>query len=188
MLIRKKATTAIPGDGQKGKFPLFAVLIILLSIALLFGLSRFVYNEDDESLSAMTADFSGMDAQAVLDAIYADNQVKELEAPSPRLLDEQYGLSTDMYVDIYAQQSSGRYGVADVFIVLPVYGHEDEVREALEQIKNSRIVEFSNYDVYSALEYAEDGQIFEVGGHICLVMIENADEARAIIESALGGG
>ncbi len=185
MFNSKKNVPIIPGADRR-KFPVIPVIAVLLSIVLLIALYRFAYNEEDSSQAAMTTDFSGLDAQAVLDTIYAENTVREVQDVTEQLLDEKYGLVPALYIDVYARQSSGRYGVADVFIVHPAYGRENDVREVLEQVKNSRIVEFSKYDVYNALEYSEDGQIFEVGGYICLIMIEDAQEARAVIESALG--
>lgn len=179
-----KQKRKLPGE-QKFGIALLLLIVPLLLFSGCMGERTAVAPAEARVASAETdpmEEVVPLDPEEALDEIYADVDVRGVEEVSPQVLFEKFGIAEELYTDYYVRCSSGRYGLADVFIIEPAYGREEELREALEQLKTNRIVEFRNYDIYNALEYAENGQIFQAGPYYVLVMLENADQAREIIE------
>lgn len=160
-----------------------AVALVAVAVAMLWGGAA----EDAVSAQSQNEEAtSGEGPTAALEAIYEQNDTRGVTILTNIALDEQYGISSDIYLKAWGRVTDGIYGIADVFIFRTLEGQEDALREALEQVKTNRIVETRNYDIYNSLEYAEGGQIFEVGDdYLCLIMIENADQVREILESYL---
>ena len=52
----------------------------------------------------------------------------------------------------------------------------------MRERKDDRIREFVNYDVYNSSAIAENAVIFERGGYVVMLMLEDNDSARRIIE------
>lgn len=170
-----------------------AVLLILLAAVLAAAALLLVpVFADRQAVDALAEEsetqnsVSGEGPSAALEAIYETSDIRGVSSVNAVILDEQFGISTDLYLKVWGRYTNGTYGVADVFIFRMLEGHEDALREALEQVKTNRIVECRNYDIYNSLECAESAQIFQVGeDYMCLVMIEDADGARDIIEDCL---
>lgn len=120
--------------------------------------------------------------QEALDEIYKTIDVDGVEEGSGRVLRDKFNINTDLLNDYYFNYTNGRFGVADVFILEPVDGEGAKVREALEQVKLSRSKEFENYDIYNAYQIAQDAVIFEQGDYLILLMLEDPDAARTIID------
>lgn len=81
------------------------------------------------------------------------------------------------------------FGASDVYIVRPMPGedkkgvsHKDNVTAALKNRKESRIREFANYDVYNSTTISENAAIFERGGYVVMLMLEDNAAARTILE------
>ena len=53
---------------------------------------------------------------------------------------------------------------------------------ALRERRDDRIREFENYDVYNSSAIAQGALIFERGGYVVMLMLEDNNSARAIIE------
>lgn len=140
---------------------------------------------EDSQISAEALSATSSDPEQLLDDIFIDVDVRGIEEADETVLFEKFGISEDLYQEQFVRYSNGRYGLADVFILQPYLGQEEALHEALVQTKLNRIVEFKNYDIYNALAYAEDGQIFDVDGYTVLVMMENAEEVRSLIEASL---
>jgi hypothetical protein len=176
---RKKPTRAKP-------------LLALLAVLVVGGLLLAAFWADRRAVEAMAEEsqteesISGEGPAAALEAIYETSDIRGVSTVNAVILDEQFGVTTDLYLKAWGRYTDGTYGVADVFIFRTLQGQEDALREALEQVKTNRIVECRNYDIYNSLECAESAQIFQVGEeYMCLVMIEDADGARDIIEDCL---
>lgn len=123
-------------------------------------------------------------AQAI-EEIYETIEIEGIEAMTDEVLADKFFIDLQ-YVDrYYARYSTGRFGVADVFILRPKRDMTMKVREALEQVKLNRIREFENYDIYNAYQIAQDAQVFEQGGYVILLMVEDMEGARAIIDRCI---
>lgn len=131
---------------------------------------------------AATQPAAPADPQAALEDIYYDVEIMGIQDATPTVLEDKFRIDSSLYTSADAKYADGRYGVADVFIFKIAPGKEDELKEALEQVKLSRIMEFKNYDIYNSLQLSEDGQIFTRGEYMILTMIENAEPVREIIE------
>ena len=168
------------------------LLLVLLAVLVVGGLLLAVFWADRRAVEAMAEEpqteesISGEGPAAALEAIYETSDIRGVSTVNAVILDEQFGVTTDLYLKAWGRYTDGTYGVADVFIFRMLQGQEDALRESLEQVKTNRIVECRNYDIYNSLECAESAQIFQVGEeYMCLVMIEDADGARDIIEDCL---
>ena len=173
----------------KPNYFLLGLLAVLLIAAVLFAVSASTRAEAAQAMAAGESEeevISGEGPEAALKAIYEQSDVRGVSTLNNMVLDEKFGVTMDLYLKTWGRYSSGTYGLADVFIFRTLEGKEEALREALEQVKTARIVEARNYDIYNSLEHAEEGQIFQVGeDYICLIMIENADQVREILEDCL---
>ena len=171
------------------RFVLLGLLVILLIAAVLLAVSAVSRTQAAQAMAEASAEeesISGEGPTAALQAIYEQSDIRGVSSLSSITLDEKFGLTTDLYLKFWGRYSEGTYGIADVFIFHTLPGKEEALREVLEQIKTARIVETRNYDIYNSLECAEEGQIFQVGeDYMCLIMIENADQVRDILEECL---
>lgn len=128
-------------------------------------------------------DIEQIDIPQTIDEIYKTVTVKELTDADDQTLEEKFFIQTELLNDYYVRYSSGRYGLADVFFLKPASDDEiPQVREMLEKVKLNRAKEFEDYDIYNAHQIALDGQIFEQGGFVILLMLEDLDAARDIID------
>ena len=177
---------------KKKKLPLLPALVLLLAVIVVlvvFGLrhSRQAQQALADSQSETEIDLTGEGPETALALMYEDNDTRGVSALNNVVLEEKFGVTIDDYLRAWGCYSSGTYGIADVFIFLPNADEEEtgQLREQLELVKTNRIVEARDYDIYNALEHAEEGQIFEVGDYLCLIMIENPDQVREILEDCL---
>lgn len=112
-----------------------------------------------------------------------------LVEPSKNQVRDVVGLNLEDVEAYYIRYVEGDFGASDVYIIKPKDGvdeegksHKDNVTNALKERKDSRIREFSNYDVYNSTKISEDAIIFDRGGYVIMLMMEDNDAARAVIE------
>lgn len=174
---------------SKAKSVLLFLVVVAVLFAVLYGFSVYSAKLAADALAEKNedaSDLSGEGPTAALEAIYETCEIRGVSTANAVVLDEQFGISTDLYLKAWGRYTNGTYGIADVFIFRTLEDHEDDLREALEHVKTNRIVECRSYDIYNSLEIAESAQIFQVGdSYMCLVMIEDPDAARDIIEDCL---
>ena len=120
--------------------------------------------------------------ETALEEIYQSVEIRGIQEGTDELLEEKFQIDPSLYTENHSRVADGSYGVADVLILRPAEGKADELRNALELAKVSRITEFTNYDIYNSLELAQNGEIYEVGDYLVLTMIDNGDQVRSIIE------
>ncbi|MBC8585894.1 DUF4358 domain-containing protein [Youxingia wuxianensis] len=122
------------------------------------------------------------DPQGALDEIYKTIDMKGLEDADDTVLTEKFFIDTSKLEEYYVKYSSGRYGVADVFILKASPEDTPSIRESLEQVKLNRMKEFENYDIHNSYGIAQNAQVFEQGGYVIMLMLEDLDGAREIID------
>lgn len=177
---RKKAPTTRP------VLPVLLAMLVIAAILLAVFFADRQAAETMADLSETEDAISGEGPAAALEAIYETSDIRGVSTVNAVVLDEQFGITTDLYLRAWGRYTDGTYGIADVFIFRILEDHEDQLREALEQVKTNRIVECRDYDIYNSLACAEAAQIFQVGdSYMCMVMIEDADAARDILEDYL---
>ena len=102
--------------------------------------------------------------------------------PLPERLQSDFGVETSCLSAAYGRYTDGRFGIADVIMVVPKPGQETAARDLLLTIRNSRTALFTNYDIYGASELAENGVIYTLGDYYVLLMIKDADHVRELLE------
>ncbi|MCI8649511.1 MAG: DUF4358 domain-containing protein [Anaerotruncus sp.] len=120
--------------------------------------------------------------QEALDEIYHSVTVKDVKDADDDVLENKFRMHLERLDDYYVRYASGRYGVANVFILEPTEGMIDLVREKLFEIKTNLINEFQSYDIYNSYQIAQDAQIFEQGDYVIMLMLDDNDAAREIID------
>ena len=93
-----------------------------------------------------------------------------------------FGVDTSCLSAVYGRYTDGRFGIADVILVVPKPGQEASVRDLLVTIRTSRAGLFANYDIYGASELAENGVIYTLGDYYVLLMINDTDHVRELLE------
>ena len=127
----------------------------------------------------------GSGPEEALTEIYFNVDVLGVQEVTSQVLVEDFGLDASHWTSVYGRYTNGRFGIADVFIIRPRPGHEDEVRECLETIKLSRMNLFRNFDVFGAYSLAENGSIFQRGDYYILLMIDNEEHVQEILRNYL---
>ena len=122
------------------------------------------------------------DPGSALAAVYETVDIMGIEPVDERVLEEKFFLEVDRLEEYYVRCSSGRFGLADVFILMPDADYLAKAREQLEQIKLMRAREFADYDIYDAHQIALDAVIYEQGGYLIMLMLPDNDAARKVID------
>ena len=131
-----------------------------------------------------------IDPQGAVDQIYATlGRRIGLVEPTAEQLQSVVGLDPDDYTSAYVRYVETDFGADDVYIVLPKEGedengnsHRENIIAQLRERKDARVREFANYDVYNSASIAENAVIFERGGYVVMLMLEDNDAARSIVE------
>ena len=97
-------------------------------------------------------------------------------------LEADFGVDTSCLSAVYGRSTDGRFGIADVILVVPKAGQETAARDLLVTIRSSRASLFSNYDIYGSSELAQNGVIYTLGDYHVLLMIDNTEEVRELLE------
>ena len=159
---------------------IFACIIVVI----LFALQGFQPEHPLPSAGETEEDSAyteGDGPEEALAEIYFDVEIMGVEEATSQKLVDDFGLDASVWLSVHGRYTNGRFGIADVFIIRPRVGYEDEVQEALETIKLSRMNLFRNFDVYDSYSIAENGTIYRRGDYYILLMIEDEDRAREII-------
>lgn len=123
--------------------------------------------------------------QKAIDEIYQNADTMGLYTGSDTILEDKFYIDPGLLEEYYVKYSNGRFGVADVFILKPKEDQLLQVRELLEQVKLSRVKEFENYDIHNSYQIAQDAEIFEQGDYLVMLMLEDNESARDIIDKYL---
>lgn len=123
------------------------------------------------------------DPMGAIDRIYESVDIIELSMADDKVMTELMGFDMEQDVEeYYVKYSNSRFGVSDVYIIKPKKDREEQVKSSLEQRREARIVECTNYDVLNSLNISRGGVIFEHGGYVIMLLLEDNESARAIIE------
>lgn len=122
------------------------------------------------------------DPQAAIDEIYADIDIKEITTADDTFMTETLGFDLWGIDEYYVRYSSGRYGLADVYIIKPFDEDYDTVRENLEALKLDRVRKTENYDILGSYKIAQNAEIFQYGSYLIMLMLEDNGRAAEIIQ------
>lgn len=162
---------------------LIIVVASLLVVVVLFILQGFQQTHplpEPDNNRQSTATGEGI-ADA-LDAIYFDVSIMGVQDATAERLASDFGVDTSCLSAVYGRYTDGRFGIADVILVVPKPGQEASARNLLVTIRTSRAGLFANYDIYGASELAENGVIYTLGDYYVLLMINDTDHVRELLE------
>ena len=168
------------------------LLAVLTCMGMLTGceaLDTSLPSEEEEQESIETR-VAQANPKKALEVIYSQlGKRTGLIEPTEEQLASEVGLDMDTVQQAYVRYVDGNFGADDVYIVLPKDGEDEngksyreQVLSALRERRDDRIREFENYDVYNSSAIAQGALIFERGGYVVMLMLEDNNSARAIIE------
>lgn len=126
------------------------------------------------------------DPEKALDLIYEGfNQEMGLVIPDDDEVENVVGLDLDAIDEYHIRYLNPDFGASDVYIVKPKEDRDDAVRDMLKKRQEARIREFTDYDIYNSTEIAENSVLFSRGDYLILLMMEDNESAREIIETCI---
>ena len=147
--------------------------------------------ETQEQTAQIKSEKNTAKPQRALEQIYSQlgKRIGLVEEPTAEQIAAVVGLDAKDYEQAYIRYVETDFGADDVYIVLPKEGkdeegvsHRENILSQLRERKDFRTREFANYDVYNSASIAENALIFERGGYVVMLMLEDNDSARSIIE------
>lgn len=168
---------------MKNKFLMLAALTALLLALCLCACSG--KEEEEEINPSNDYSYDMLDISLVVDGIYPNLDISRLTAQSvskitdKTVLTEQYYLNLDNIIAYDVRSAEGKYGVADVAIIRVKEGFAGEVMDSLEMRKDDRINEFLNYDVYDSYNIALEGEIYQAGELVVMLLLSEDDKTKA---------
>lgn len=158
---------------------LFCILTACLSLA--------ACGENSTQARANTEDVASADSpqqanpSKALEEIYTAIDIRDVSKGTKEILNDKFFIAPDLVEEAHFNYTSGRFGVSDVFILKPAKDQMSQVKELLQQVKAIRVKEFSNYDIYNSKTIAEEALVYEQGEYVILLMLEDTDTAKEII-------
>lgn len=124
------------------------------------------------------------DPQTALEEIYSQiSRNTGLMDADDAVVEDVMGLTLEDIEEYYIRYMETDFGASDVYIIKPVEGREDSVRKELKEWQESRIRAFMGYDIYNSTSIAENAVIFTRGEYLVMLMLEDNDAARTIVET-----
>lgn len=167
---------------MKNKFLIFAAIFALLVMLCLCSCSG---KEEEETNPDNNYSFDMLDISLVVDGIYPNLDISKLTAQSvskitdETVLTEQFYLDLDKIISYDVRSAEGKYGIADVAIIRVKEGFANDVMDSLEMRKDDRINEFLNYDVYDSYNTALEGEIYQAGELVIMLLLSEEDKTTA---------
>lgn len=126
------------------------------------------------------------DPQRAVEEIYQSVEIRDVQAADDQTLLEKFFIDPAQLESYVVWYTSGLYGIADVFILQPPSDSDAQdlaiLREQLEQVRLNISREVENYDIYNAYQIVQEAPVFEQGGYLIMLMVEDTDAARQIID------
>lgn len=166
------------------------IAVFLAGLCLLMMLTGCGSGED--AGTADLAEQKSLDVQVpitcledIITEIYKDVEIKDYVEITTENMKEILKINPDDLEDFAIKRSSGKYGLADVYILKPKQGKEETVKAALTDILQARQLEFRHYDVYNSLSTAENGKVYDRDGYLVLLMIEDQQQVERSVNKYL---
>lgn len=157
-------------------------LALLMVLLMLSGCGK---KEPDAPITddtAPTTTVTVANPEGALSEIYLDCTVEEIITADDIYMQDTLGFDLANIDEYHVRASSGRYGLADVYIIKPYEEDYDLVRENLEAIKLDKIRKTESYDVLGSNKIAQNATIFRYGAYLIMLMLEDNAKAETIIE------
>lgn len=137
----------------------------------------------EESEEAETPALTEADPQTALEEIYAlQERSGGLVDATDEIMTDVMGFDLELIEEYYVRYMETDFGCSDVYIIKAAEDQQEAVRQAMKNWQESRIRAFNGYDIYDSSSISENGVIFQRGEYLVLLMLEDNDAARAVIE------
>ncbi len=165
---------------MKYVIPLLLTLLLVFSCtACSFTLTKGEANEDPSSETVVNI----ADPQAAIDEIYSNIERQTgLQDANIQDVTKVIGISKKQFDEYYIRYMDADFGASDVYIIKPKEGMEDSVCQSLKDWQEKRSRHFKGYDIYNSYSISENAVIFIRGDYVVMLMLEDNDSAREIIE------
>lgn len=178
---------------KQEKRRILALLAAMLCVGMLTGCSALdtsLPKTEEQQTTKTRKKTRTASPQKAIEQIYQELGKRiGLVEPTAEQLETVVGLDPEDVKEAYVRYVEGDFGADDVYIILPKEGknedgesYREHVLAQLKERKDSRTREFANYDVYNSTEIAENAVIFERGGYVVMLMLEDNESARRIVE------
>ena len=169
------------------KFIVFLSVIIIVAMLALQHFSP-IYELptiDDYSENIDVENDDMVSISKILDDIYFNISTIGIKDATEESLADDFYIDSSDYLSVWGKYTDGNYGIDDLIIMRPLSGKENKTIEALTNIKLARINHFRNYDIYNAYNIAVNGEIFQLGDYYILMMMNDPQAARQILEKSI---
>ena len=162
-----------------------ALILFTLTVLLLTGCTFFF--GVDMSLSdieevELREGLEQANALGAVEAIYSSLEEYSAKRLDSAAIQAIVGIYPYEIAEAHAYYSDPKFTLADVIIIRPSSTERDEVRRKLLLYRESRVREFENYDILNSHRIARDALIYDQGDYVILLMLEDTETARAIID------
>ena len=122
------------------------------------------------------------DPEAAVEAIYDSLEEYEAQPLTDWRLEEKLGIRQSDVEGYYGKISNPNSGLCDVVIIRPKPETREAVRLSLGKYIERRIAQFKDYDILNAYAIAQGAVAFEQGDYVILLMLQDNESARNIID------
>ena len=163
------------------------LIAMLLALVLALAMCACGSEEENENSENEAAEHKTVrtvaDPEGALEEIYAQLERKTgLVDADDDIVSDVMGFDLEVIDEYYIRYMETDYGASDVYIIKPTEGEDENVREAMKTWQESRIRAFCVYDIYNSTEISENAMIFRRGDYLVMLMLEDNDAARSIID------
>ena len=155
------------------------VLALMCTMSVMTACSAASKSDDDNKPNAQPLK---ADPKGAIQEIYAGCSIKKMGQATDTEAVEEIGLSLEDIRTHYIMYSKGNYGVKDTYIVSPIPGHEAQVKAQLEARQDAMIRQYEHYDIYESYKISLGAVIYEQGEYIIMLMHDDNDAVREIID------
>jgi len=163
------------------------IVVASLMVLVLFIFQGFqqIFPVPETTPDTESTEYTGEGITTALDEIYYHVSIMGVEDATAERLASDFGIDTSCFSAVYGRYTNGRFGIADVIIVIPTPGEEAAARDALVTIRSGRSNLFRNFNIYGASDLADSGVIYTHGDYLILLMIEDAEGVRETLDEYL---
>ncbi|MEG1869739.1 MAG: DUF4358 domain-containing protein [Oscillospiraceae bacterium] len=164
----------------------YCLKIIILSIMTMLilafsGCGTVAHTESSKSPKSQPITTDTANTSGALDEIYRNCKVKGISDVDDKELTELLHFNLDD-IDAYdIRYSKDGYGVMDTYIIKPYPENVANVKLQLESRLDDLTREYENYDIYNSYSRCENAVIFEQGDYLILLVMDDNDAAKEII-------
>jgi len=110
-------------------------------------------------------------------------KIKDLKYAEREELLTQFKISPEDVADFTISYAEGKYGISNVFLIKPVSEDKTEtIKDALRAVQEQYIQKTEKFDVYNSYEIAQNSEVYVQGQYVVMLMLEDNDAAKNIID------